>query len=64
MWSSPEHRTERCAACATERTFEQPPGSETGRETSTQTGHDGHDTWSEWFCVDCGSALFLAQAAA
>jgi hypothetical protein len=56
MWSSPEHRTERCAACAAERAFEQPPGHE--------SGHEGHETWSEWFCVDCGSALFLAQAAA
>ncbi|GLX94336.1 hypothetical protein Hesp01_22860 [Herbidospora sp. NBRC 101105] len=52
MWSSPEHRTERCASCDTEREFTQPPCEE------------GHEVCPEWSCVICGSALFLFLAAA
>ncbi|RBQ19876.1 hypothetical protein DP939_12790 [Spongiactinospora rosea] len=49
MWSSPERRTERCASCAEERVFEQPPCP------------DGHDPGEcpEWACVRCGHALFI-----
>ncbi|TKK86977.1 hypothetical protein FDA94_19505 [Herbidospora galbida] len=47
MWSSPEHRTERCASCDTEREFTQPPCEE------------GHEVCPEWSCVTCGSALFF-----
>jgi hypothetical protein len=49
MWSSPERRGERCASCAAERVFEQPPCL------------DGHQPGEcpEWACVECGHALFL-----
>ncbi|AWS45394.1 hypothetical protein DKM19_32785 [Streptosporangium sp. 'caverna'] len=49
MWSSPERRGERCASCAGERVFEQPPCL------------DGHQPGEcpEWACVECGHALFL-----
>ncbi len=49
MWSSPEHRTERCASCDAERQFTQPPCDE------------GHEVCPEWSCVNCGSALFFGE---
>lgn len=49
LWSSPEHRSERCARCAGERLFEQPPCL------------DGHEPGEcpEWSCVECGHAIFV-----
>jgi hypothetical protein len=52
MWSSPERRTEHCAGCDAERTFEQPPCP------------DGHDECPEFLCTACGGTLLLVMATA
>lgn len=40
-----------CAECGDEQAFEQPPCA------------DGHDACPEWFCVECGYAIFLDPVA-
>lgn len=52
LWSSPERRSERCASCAGERLFEQPPCA------------DGHEAGEcpEWVCLSCGHALLSGSA--